>query len=55
MDEKQIVLKPNSPPEFIGDWKIGEVQQMAKGLLMWLDSLPLNIQEKVDDAAKVSE
>ncbi len=43
MSDKQIILCPNATPQFTGQWSVGEVRQMAQGLMMWLDSVPLNI------------
>lgn len=29
MSDKSIILKPNTPPEFLGDWNLLETQQAA--------------------------
>jgi hypothetical protein len=39
VSEKQIILQPNQPPQFVGPWTVGEIMQMAQGLIRWLESL----------------
>jgi len=46
---KHIVLIPNQPPVFVGDWTIGEIGQMAHGLLVWLDSQHIAREAEEDD------
>lgn len=45
IEQKSILLIPNQQPQFIGNWTVGEIRQMAQGLLMWLDAVPLNTNQ----------
>lgn len=38
---KGIILESGKPPQFIGDWTIGEAMQMLQTALQWLGGLPL--------------
>ncbi len=55
MNNKQIILRPNQVPKFIGGWKLGEVQQMAHGLLQWLNNLDVNVEKRSDPEKKESK
>lgn len=43
-ESKYILLVPEQLPQFIGDWKLGEIRAVLMFSLQWLDSLPLMMQ-----------
>jgi len=50
---KSILLQPNQQPQFTGSWTVGEILQMAQGLTMWVDAIPLNINQP--ELVKIAE
>ena len=48
---KRIILEDGKPPEFIGQWTVGEVLQMAQQLAGWVERLHVS-QPTPPDAAK---
>jgi|WetSurMetagenome_2_1015567.scaffolds.fasta_scaffold648994_2 hypothetical protein len=51
MENKSITLSPGHVPQFVGQWTLGEIRQMAQSLIMWLDAIPITKPEDV----KISE
>lgn len=39
---KRIILEDGKPPEFIGQWTVGEVLQMAQQLAGWVERLQVS-------------
>jgi len=50
MSDKQIILRLDRPPEFVGAWKLAEVLQLIAAFRQWLDNLPLSQPEQKDPA-----
>jgi hypothetical protein len=40
--DKRIILQDGNPPQFDGQWTVGEVLQMADALARWVQSLAVN-------------
>jgi len=48
---KRIILEDGKPPEFVGQWTVGEVLQMAESLARWVQSLAVSAPPKEDAGA----
>ena len=48
-DEKQIIITPGKPPQFVGAWTGGEVLRVAQELIALMQSLPLGGKEAEHD------
>ena len=40
---RKIILEDGKPPQFMGQWTVGEVLQMADALARWVQSLAVNV------------
>jgi hypothetical protein len=40
---KRIILEDGKPPQFVGQWTVGEVLAMADALARWVQSLAVNV------------
>jgi hypothetical protein len=49
-DEKAIIIKPNKPPQFVGDWTMGEVVQILRSFEVLINNIPISaIFPKVEE------
>lgn len=42
---RRIILEDGKLPEFVGQWTVGEVLQMAQGLARWVEALAVNVEQ----------
>lgn len=41
----KIILEPQQPPKFEGNWRAGEARAVLVAALQWLDNLPLVMEQ----------
>lgn len=46
MNKRQIIVTEGEGPELVGDWKAGEVLQVAQLLTTWIENLPVTTPPK---------